>query len=86
VNESLLTEPAERGLYDAFQSSAVHRPSSVDEFLTTVVTLIPAINTFFDKVLVMAEARSVKENRLGLLQRIASLADGIVDLSKLEGF
>ncbi|HEX7541329.1 MAG TPA: glycine--tRNA ligase subunit beta, partial [Anaerolineales bacterium] len=86
VNESLLTEPAERGLYDALQSSAVHRPSSVDEFLTTVVTLIPAINTFFDKVLVMAEAKSVQENRLGLLQRIASLADGIADLSKLEGF
>ena len=86
VNESLLTEPAERGLYDALQSSAVHRPSSVDEFLTTVAMLIPTINTFFDKVLVMAEARSVKENRLGLLQRIASLADGIADLSKLEGF
>ncbi|MBE3119622.1 MAG: glycine--tRNA ligase subunit beta, partial [Candidatus Atribacteria bacterium] len=33
VNESLLTDPAERGLYDALQSSAVHRPSSVDEFL-----------------------------------------------------
>ncbi|MDP2994474.1 MAG: glycine--tRNA ligase subunit beta, partial [Anaerolineales bacterium] len=72
VNKSLLTDPAERGLYDALQSSAVHRPSSVDEFLTTVAMLIPAINTFFDKVLVMAEAKSVKENRLGLLQRIAS--------------
>jgi glycyl-tRNA synthetase len=48
--------------------------------------MIPAINEFFDKVLVMAEAKSVKENRLGLLQRIASLADGIADLSKLEGF
>ncbi len=86
VNKSLLTDPAERGLYDALQSSAIHPPSSVDEFLTIVVTLIPAINTFFDKVLVMAEAQSVKENRLGLLQRIASLADGIADLSKLEGF
>jgi glycyl-tRNA synthetase len=86
VNESLLTDPVERGLYDAFKSSAARRPSSVDEFLTIIVTLIPAINTFFDKVLVMAEVKTVKENRLGLLQRIASLADGIADLSKLEGF
>jgi glycyl-tRNA synthetase beta subunit len=28
----------------------------------------------------------VKQNRLGLLQRIASLAVGVADLSKLEGF
>jgi len=86
VNESLLVEPAERGLHDALQLSAAHHPTSVDEFLTTVVTLIPAINTFFDKVLVMAEDSAVKENRLRLLQRIASLAGGIADLSRLEGF
>jgi len=86
VNESLLIDPAERGLYDVLQSSAVHHPSSVDEFLTTVGTLVPAINTFFDKVLVMADDIFVKKNRLGLLQKIVSLADGIADLSKLEGF
>jgi glycyl-tRNA synthetase len=34
----------------------------------------------------MAEEKDVRENRLGLLQRIASLADGVADLSKLEGF
>jgi glycyl-tRNA synthetase beta subunit len=28
----------------------------------------------------------VQENRLGLLQRISSLADGIADFGKLEGF
>jgi glycyl-tRNA synthetase beta chain len=48
--------------------------------------MIPAVNEFFDKILVMAEDRSIKENRLGLLQRITSLADGIADLGKLEGF
>jgi len=35
---------------------------------------------------VMAEDKKVKENRLGLLQRIAKLSDGIADLSPLEGF
>ena len=54
--------------------------------LNAVVALIPSINTFFDKVLVMADEQSVRENRLGLLQRIAALADGVADLSKLEGF
>jgi glycyl-tRNA synthetase beta subunit len=37
-------------------------------------------------VLVMAEDKAVKENRLGLLQKIASLSNSIADLSKLEGF
>jgi len=36
--------------------------------------------------MVMVEDKSIKENRLGLLQRIASLSNGIADLSKLEGF
>ena len=44
------------------------------------------LNECFDEILEMAEPKSVKENRLGLLQKIASLADGIEDLSKLEGF
>jgi glycyl-tRNA synthetase len=34
----------------------------------------------------MAEEPAVRQNRLGLLQRIAALADGVADLSKLEGF
>ena len=61
-------------------------PGSVDDFLNAFVPMIPAVNEFFDKVLVMAEDKALQENRLGLLQRIAALADGIADLSKLEGF
>jgi len=48
--------------------------------------MIPVINRFFDDVLVMAEDRVLRENRLALLQRIAALTRGIVDLSKVEGF
>jgi glycyl-tRNA synthetase len=86
VDDSLLTEPAERELSAAIQSSVVHRPSSVDELLTTISILIPSINIFFDKVLVMAEDPAVRQNRLGLVQQIAYLADGLADLSRLEGF
>ncbi len=86
IDDKTLIEKEEKDLYAAFQSSAVHRPSSIDEFLNIVVKLIPSINAFFDKVLVMAEDKKVKENRLGLLQRIANLSNGIADLSTLEGF
>jgi glycyl-tRNA synthetase beta subunit len=48
--------------------------------------MIPAISKFFDEVLVMAEDPAVRANRLGLLQRIAAMAKGVADFSKLEGF
>ena len=50
------------------------------------MALIPSINAFFDKVLVMAEDPAVKANRLALVGRVAHLSDGLADLSKLEGF
>jgi len=81
----VFVEAEERNLYKAL---SVGRSTfkDVNEFLTTVAILIPSITAFFDKVLVMAEDKAVKENRLGLLQRIAGLSNGIADLSKLEGF
>jgi glycyl-tRNA synthetase len=83
-----LLEPAEKQLFAALEQAEIQRrtPGSVDDFLNVFVPMIPAVNEFFEKVLVMAEASSEKENRLGLLQRIAALADGVADLSRLEGF
>ncbi|MFM8425317.1 MAG: glycine--tRNA ligase subunit beta, partial [Chloroflexota bacterium] len=66
IDDKAFIEKEEKDLYAAIQSSAVHRSSSIDEFLEIIVKLIPSINAFFDKVLVMAEDRKVKENRLGL--------------------
>jgi len=86
VSEGLLVEEAEKGLYEAVKNLPVNAEGEVESFLRNVVTLIPAITVFFDKVLVMAEDQAVRENRLGLLQSIAALSNGIADLSKLEGF
>lgn len=86
VDKKLLADKEEKELFADFEKSVRRSPSSVNEFLEIIVTLTPAINSFFDKVLVMAEDKKVKENRLGLLQKISSLSNGIADLSKLEGF
>jgi glycyl-tRNA synthetase len=88
VKPEAFVEAAEKELYSALEVAEKRKqaPGSVDDFLNAFVPMIPAVNEFFDKVLVMADAISVRENRLGLLQRIASLAHGIADLSKLEGF
>jgi len=48
--------------------------------------LVPAIQRFFNDVLVMAGDTTLRQARLALLQRIAALTHGIADLSKLEGF
>lgn len=86
MDEGKLVEPSEKALYQAIQSNAQIQPSTVDEFLEIVVKLIPAINKFFDEVLVMAEEADIRKNRLALVGQIANLSHGIADLSKLEGF
>jgi glycyl-tRNA synthetase len=86
LREKLFIEAEEKKLYKAIRSAVHDRPSTVAEFLNIVVRLVPSINAFFDKVLVMAEDQSVRENRLALVGEIAGLAQGIADLSRLEGF
>ena len=85
IDETFLTDPAEKELYTALQAEP-SQPASIDDFLTRVNDLVPAITLFFDKVLVMAEDEKLRRNRLALVARIASLSAGLADLSKLEGF
>ena len=88
VKPGAFVEDAEKKLFSALEQAEkrTRTVGSVDDFLNAFVPMIPAVNEFFDKVLVMAEDKTIRENRLGLLQRIASLADGVADMSKLEGF
>ena len=81
-------EPATAALWDACQAARVQvtPDSDVDRLLIALWPMIPAINRFFDDVLVMHEDRALRENRLGLLQAIWGLSGGIADLSRLEGF
>jgi glycyl-tRNA synthetase len=88
VNPAAFQEKAEEQLYAALTAAegAPRKPGSVEDFFAVLLPLIPAINQFFDAVLVMADDAAVRANRLGLLQRIAALAEGVADFSKLEGF
>jgi glycyl-tRNA synthetase len=86
VSEQLLVEAEEKNLHQAILHSAFRIPHSIDELLNAVAALIPAINAFFDKVMVMAEDEKIKQNRLALVGQVSNLSKGIADLSKLEGF
>jgi glycyl-tRNA synthetase len=82
------SDPHTQALYKAYDAAqkAVGPQSSIRAFFSALTPLIPAIQTFFDKVLVMHEDQAIRQTRQALLQHIWHLADGIVDLSKVEGF
>jgi glycyl-tRNA synthetase len=97
VNEKGFVEKEEKELYKALQQAEIalvdtaHGTSAglkrtPDAFFKAFVPMIPAVNSFFDKVLVITDEKYLRENRLGLLQRISAMSDGVVNLSKLEGF
>jgi glycyl-tRNA synthetase len=88
LNPDKLSEPAAKILFAALEEaeSAARAPGSVNDFLNAFLPMIPAIDRFFEEVLVMDEDPVIRQNLLGLLQRITNLANGVADMSKLEGF
>jgi len=88
VELAVFSEPAEKDLYKALlaMEGSPRKNGSIDDLFRVFEPQIPVINTFFEKVMVMAEDARQRENRLGMLQRIAALTKGVADLSLLEGF
>ena len=78
--------PAEQNLAMAYQVAIAAQNGELPTFVESLRILKAPINKFFDDVMVMDEDPQVRENRLALLQSIAALADGLADLSQLEGF
>ena len=88
VDEALFEVDSESALWAAIQKAEAAKADelTVDSFLSAFIPMVPVINSFFEEVLVMAEDEAVRQNRLGLLQRVAGLSEGIADLSGMEGF
>jgi glycyl-tRNA synthetase len=88
VDAGIFESEEEGNLYKALQNAEKQdrQIGSVDDFLKAFLPLIPFITSFFDEVMVNAEDENLRRNRLGLLQRIAALPRGSVDLSRMEGF
>jgi len=88
LDPKALVEPASMALYEALQAAkrTITPTSDIGSLFEALTLMIPPITVFFDEVLVMDPDQKTRENRLALLQRIAGLAGGIVDLSKVMGF
>jgi glycyl-tRNA synthetase beta chain len=85
-----LREEAEVRLYDAMRGlrDAVAADTARREYtsaLGRLALLRPAVDTFFDKVMVMDENPQLRANRLSLLAQLRGLFTGIADLSRLPG-
>lgn len=86
VNAAILTEDAEKELYQTFQtikdSCAVAIESGdYQKALELLADLRLPIDGFFDNVMVMAEDQAIRQNRLALLGQIAAIFKNIADFS-----
>jgi glycyl-tRNA synthetase beta chain len=90
VDSAALTEDAERGLHrallelrDPVTLAATQRRYS--DSLQALVGLRTPVNDFFDRVMVMDENPTRRNNRLALLRDVQILLGGVADLSRLPG-
>ncbi|WP_338866833.1 glycine--tRNA ligase subunit beta [Myxococcus stipitatus] len=84
-----LVDDAERQLHTAFTQArnSVAGLVQSDDFsgaLKEITGLKPAVDTFFDKVMVMAEDKDLRENRIRLLVEIGALFNQVADFSKIQ--
>ncbi|MCJ7737846.1 MAG: glycine--tRNA ligase subunit beta, partial [Anaerolineae bacterium] len=91
IDPGLFVQPAETELYESYTAAReqITTESTIGEFLGAFLPMIDVIGRYFERdsgVMVMADDRALRENRLAQLQHIAALADGIAALSRLEGF
>ncbi len=86
VDPELFTEDVELDLYKAYVAAQkmVSPASPIADLVSALELMVEPINRFFDNVLVMDQDIIVRNNRIGLLQKIAAIPNGIVDLSRLE--
>jgi len=90
VDVSALREPAEKTLYEALAGIVTEVERALarrdySEALGRLATLRPAVDGFFDNVMVNAEDLALRRNRLALLAQLRHHFARIADLSCLPG-
>jgi glycyl-tRNA synthetase beta chain len=88
IRSDLFTEEAERQLHSkaasvARQSEQRKREGHYREALHDIAELRPAVDKFFDEVMVMAEEEQIRKNRLTLLSELLAQFSTIADFSEI---
>src|SRR5207248_8758317 len=89
ANAKKFTDDAEKNLHNAYVAARgkVDQLVKKDDLvgaLREITALKPAVDTFFDKVMVMAEDKELRENRVRLLTEVGSLFNRVADFSKIQ--
>lgn len=89
VNSNLLKEDAEKALFEAASkaseaSLAAWEANDYNAVVAVPATLVPAINKFFEDVMVMDKDEAIKANRLQLVRLAYSVMAIIGDISALK--
>ena len=64
-------------------STTAARAGDYADALLALATAKPAVDRFFDDVMVMADDPAVRANRLALLRGVAATMNRVADISKL---
>ena len=83
LDRALLHEDAERELAEALASVSIDGAGDVRAALESAAQLAPLVERFFDEVLVMAEDKAVRANRLRLLLDIRDTLGQLGDFSQI---
>ena len=88
VNETLLNETQERELFEQITQqqttvSAALTTNNYTTVLSSLATLQPAVDAFFDNIMVMSDDNALRQNRLALLLQLRQLFLTTADISVL---
>ena len=83
-----LKEAAEISLFDALQKASASANQLFERgdyagYLKTFAVLKAPVDAFFDKVMVMAEQKALRQNRLALLSDLRKAMNRVADISRL---
>jgi glycyl-tRNA synthetase beta chain len=89
VNPAVFLDDAERELFEAYTGIDIRVAAKIAEkdylgALSAIAAIKPAVDSFFDRVMVMDDDERVRSNRLALLQTIQGLFREIADFSKIS--
>lgn len=84
IKLSLLEKPAEQSLYKAILAQEKKAAQSYTVTLKELAALRPLIDSFFDEVMVNAEDKHIRVNRLSLLARLRALFLNVGDIAYLQ--
>ena len=90
IDAHLVVEPEERALFEAVASSGSEARAAVEieDFqaaMTALARLRPAVDAFFDKVMVNVDDPKLRANRLKLLDRLRQATLAVADFSRVGG-